>query len=56
MNAIEVVRPGAFSTIQDLGRFGLAHLGISPAGAADPFRCASPTASWATRTMRRESK
>jgi antagonist of KipI len=35
MNAIEVVSPGAFSTIQDLGRFGLAHLGISPAGAAD---------------------
>lgn len=35
MNAVEVLRPGAFSTIQDLGRFGLAHLGISPAGAAD---------------------
>jgi antagonist of KipI len=37
MSAIEVVRPGAFSTIQDLGRFGWAHLGISPAGAADPL-------------------
>lgn len=34
---IEVVSPGAFSTIQDLGRFGYAHLGISPAGAADPL-------------------
>jgi len=37
MIAIEVLRPGAFSTIQDLGRFGWAHLGISPAGAADPL-------------------
>lgn len=35
MSVIEVIRPGAFSTIQDLGRFGWAHLGISPAGAAD---------------------
>jgi len=43
MNEIEVVSPGAFSTVQDLGRFGLAHLGISPAGAADPlsFRIAN---------------
>lgn len=37
MKVIEVVRPGLFSTVQDLGRFGLAHLGISPAGAADPL-------------------
>jgi antagonist of KipI len=35
MNSIEVISPGTFSTIQDLGRFGWAHLGISPAGAAD---------------------
>lgn len=32
---IEVVSPGALTTIQDLGRFGYAHFGISPAGAAD---------------------
>ncbi len=32
---IRVAKPGFFSTVQDLGRFGHAHLGISPAGAAD---------------------
>jgi len=32
---IEVVSPGLLTTIQDLGRFGYAHFGISPAGAAD---------------------
>ncbi len=32
---IEVLSPGPLSTIQDLGRFRFAHLGISPAGAAD---------------------
>ncbi len=32
---IEVLNPGLLTTIQDLGRFGLAHLGISAAGAAD---------------------
>jgi antagonist of KipI len=32
---IEILNPGIQSTIQDLGRFGFAHLGISPAGAAD---------------------
>ena len=35
MGAIEVLNPGALTTVQDLGRFGYAHLGISPAGAAD---------------------
>ncbi len=34
-SGIEVISPGAMTTIQDLGRFGFAHLGISPAGAAD---------------------
>jgi antagonist of KipI len=34
-HAIDVLSAGAFTTIQDMGRFGLAHLGISPAGAAD---------------------
>jgi antagonist of KipI len=40
---LEVLNPGALSTIQDLGRFGYAHLGISPAGAADglSFRIAN---------------
>jgi biotin-dependent carboxylase-like uncharacterized protein len=32
---IRVVRPGLFTTVQDRGRFGYAHLGISPCGAAD---------------------
>lgn len=32
---IRVKNPGMFSTIQDLGRFGYTHLGISPTGAAD---------------------
>jgi len=33
--AIRVAKPGFFTTVQDLGRYGYAHLGISPAGAAD---------------------
>lgn len=33
--AIRVKNPGMFSTIQDLGRYGYAHLGISIVGAAD---------------------
>ncbi len=33
--AIQVIHPGMLTTVQDLGRFGYAHLGISPAGAAD---------------------
>ncbi|HVP54316.1 MAG TPA: biotin-dependent carboxyltransferase family protein [Candidatus Eisenbacteria bacterium] len=32
---IRVVKPGFFTTVQDRARFGCAHLGISPAGAAD---------------------
>jgi len=41
--AIRVAKPGFFTTVQDLGRYGYAHLGISPAGAADPlsFRIAN---------------
>jgi len=41
--AIRVAKPGFFTTVQDLGRYGYAHLGISPAGAADPlsFRVAN---------------
>ena len=32
---IRIAKPGLSSTIQDLGRYGYAHLGVSPAGAAD---------------------
>ena len=32
---IRVVSPGLFTTVQDLGRHGYAHLGVSPSGAAD---------------------
>lgn len=34
---LEVIEPGLLTTIQDLGRPGLGHLGISPSGAADPL-------------------
>jgi len=41
--AIRVLSAGMLTTVQDLGRFGYAHLGISPAGAADSlsFRIAN---------------
>jgi antagonist of KipI len=32
---VRVIKPGFFTTVQDRGRYGYAHLGISPAGAAD---------------------
>ena len=40
---IHVINPGLLTTIQDLGRIGFAHLGVSPAGAADSlsFRIAN---------------
>lgn len=34
---LEIVHPGALATIQDVGRPGLAHLGVAPSGAADPW-------------------
>jgi KipI family sensor histidine kinase inhibitor len=34
--AFEVEEPGLYTTVQDLGRPGLAHLGVPRAGAADP--------------------
>ncbi|MGF0114950.1 carboxyltransferase domain-containing protein [Promicromonospora sp. Marseille-Q5078] len=34
--ALEVVAPGLQALVQDLGRGGLAHLGVSASGAADP--------------------
>lgn len=33
--SLRVVHPGQFSTVQDLGRHGFAHLGVTPGGAAD---------------------
>lgn len=35
--SLEVLRPGALTTIQDRGRVGFAHLGVPGAGAADPL-------------------
>ncbi len=35
MNRIRVAAPGFQTTVQDLGRFGYAHLGVSASGAAD---------------------
>jgi len=36
VSRIHVVTPGFLTTVQDLGRFGYAHFGISASGAADP--------------------
>ena len=33
---IHVVAPGAFTTVQDLGRYGYAAAGVPPSGAMDP--------------------
>jgi len=35
MNSLLIVEPGFQTTVQDLGRFGYAHLGVSASGAAD---------------------
>ena len=37
MSRILVLAPGFLTTVQDLGRFGYAHFGISASGAADPL-------------------
>jgi KipI family sensor histidine kinase inhibitor len=34
---VEVVKPGTFMTVQDLGRRGYAALGVGPGGALDPW-------------------
>lgn len=36
-NNIEVIEPGAMTSIQDLGRMGHQHIGVSPGGAIDPI-------------------
>ncbi len=38
---IEVIKPGIFTTIQDLGRWGYQRYGIGPAGALDSFALAA---------------
>lgn len=35
MPSLQILSPGFQTTIQDAGRFGFAHLGVSPGGAAD---------------------
>ena len=37
MRWLQVIEPGILTTVQDLGRSGYAHLGISAGGAADEF-------------------
>ena len=37
MNRMHVIAPGLLTTMQDLGRFGYAHFGVSASGAADPL-------------------
>jgi antagonist of KipI len=37
LNRLHVLSPGFLTTVQDLGRFGWAHFGISASGAAEPF-------------------
>ena len=37
MNRIRVLSPGLLTTVQDLGRFGWTHFGVSASGAADPL-------------------
>ena len=37
MKCLRVVAPGMLTTVQDLGRFGWAHHGVSASGAADPL-------------------
>ncbi|OZM58302.1 hypothetical protein CIB95_01650 [Lottiidibacillus patelloidae] len=35
--SIEVITPGIYTTVQDLGRTGYQHIGVSPSGAFDTF-------------------
>jgi antagonist of KipI len=37
LSRIHVIAPGFLTTVQDLGRFGYAHFGVSASGAADPL-------------------
>lgn len=46
MSGFEVLQPGPLSLLQDGGRFGWQHLGVSPAGPLD-----LPAAAWANRLL-----
>lgn len=37
MSSLRVIKPGMFTTVQDLGRFGSCAIGVPPSGAADPL-------------------
>lgn len=37
--SIKIIKPGIFTSIQDLGRRGYRNSGIGPGGAMDPFAC-----------------
>ena len=37
MDAIKILAPGGYTTIQDKGRFGLQHMGIPVSGVLDYF-------------------
>jgi hypothetical protein len=39
--------------LQDAGRFGVRHLGVTQGGGLDWVRCPGPTGCWATGWMRR---
>ena len=56
MNRIRVLSPGMQTTVQDLGRFGWAHFGVSASGAADPLALRAAICWWAMRRTRRRSK
>ncbi|MBX9756874.1 MAG: biotin-dependent carboxyltransferase family protein [Pseudomonadaceae bacterium] len=46
MTGLQVLQPGPLSLLQDGGRFGWQHLGVSPAGPLD-----LPTAAWANHLL-----
>ena len=46
MTGLQVLQPGPLSLLQDGGRFGFQHLGVSPAGPLD-----WPAAAWANRLL-----
>jgi len=46
LSGLEVIKPGPLSLLQDAGRFGWQHLGVSPAGPLDP-----QAAAWANRLL-----
>ncbi|WP_137887271.1 biotin-dependent carboxyltransferase family protein [Pseudomonas sp. 2FE] len=46
MRGLKVIKPGPLSLLQDAGRFGWQHLGVSPAGVVD-----QQAAAWANRLL-----